>query len=110
MSYVYIVLGAVAGAPLRYFLQGRVDSLVQSSFPVGTFVVNVTGCLAIGLLLGLAEERGALSRETRLLLVTGFLGSYTTFSAFGAEAYGLLREDDLPRMLLYAVSSVVAGI
>jgi CrcB protein len=110
MTYVYIVAGAALGAPLRYFLQGRVQGVTTATFPFGTLVVNVTGCLVIGLLLTLAEERGALGRDTRLMLVTGFLGSYTTFSTFGWETYALLRDDDLVRAFANVGLSVVVGL
>jgi CrcB protein len=67
-------------------------------------------CLLIGLILGFAEVRDSLPREARLLLVTGFLGSYTTFSAFGYETYDLARTDDMFRAVFYVVASVAAGI
>ena len=109
MSYAWVIAGAVVGAPLRYFLGARFAA-ESGQFPWATFAVNVTGCFAIGLILGFAEARGSVSREVRLLLVTGFLGSYTTFSAFGWETYVLLREDELLRALAYAVGSVAAGV
>lgn len=111
MTYVYIILGAMAGAPLRYFLGNRVAGTEWlAPFPLGTLLVNLSGCLAIGVLLGLADSRDFLSREARLLLVTGFLGSYTTFSAFGWETYDLIRNDDVVRAALYAGLSVGLGV
>jgi CrcB protein len=110
VTYAYIIAGAMAGAPLRYFLGSRVQSWAGGEFPWGTLVVNVSGCLGIGLLLGLADHRDVLSREARLLLVTGFLGSYTTFSAFGWETYSLARSEDVARALANVVVSVVAGV
>ena len=110
MTYLYIVLGAAAGAPLRYFLQARVQGTTSDAFPIGTFVVNITGCIAIGLLAALTEYKGFLSREARLLLISGFLGSYTTFSAFGLEGYDLLRSGEMVRAGAYLVLSVVVGI
>ena len=110
MTYVYIVAGAVAGAPLRYFVQGRVQDVTGSLFPWGTMVVNVTGCLLIGLLLTLAEERELLSREARLLLVVGFLGSYTTFSTFGWETYALLRDNQVFQASGNVLLSTFAGL
>lgn len=95
MTYAYIIAGAVAGAPLRYFVQGKVQDATSPGFPWGTLVVNLTGCLVIGLLLTLAEERELLSREARLMLVVGFLGSYTTFSTFGWETFALLRDNEI---------------
>jgi len=110
MTYAWIIAGAVAGAPLRYFLGSRVGAGEWGPFPAGTLFVNVTGCFLIGLILGLSEERGGLSREARLLLVTGFLGSYTTFSAFGWETYSLARGDEVARAAANVVLSVVLGI
>jgi len=110
MAYGWIILGAVAGAPLRYFLQGRVQDWAGPGFPWGTMLVNVSGCVAFGLLATLAEERGWLGREGRLLLLTGFLGSYTTFSTFGWETLELVRDDRIVRAMLYAGGSVVLGV
>ena len=108
MNYLYVIAGAVVGAPLRYFVGTRFPS--HPGFPWATLTVNLSGCLLIGLVLGLAEQRGGISREARLLLVTGFLGSYTTFSAFGWETYALGRSDDLFRAAANVVVSVVAGL
>lgn len=110
MNYVYVIAGACVGAPLRYFIGSHVKAGTLGSFPLGTFLVNVTGCLLIGFILGLAESRDTISREARLLLVTGFLGSYTTFSALGWETYDLGRSEELPLAIGYAVLSVVVGI
>jgi len=109
VTYAWIIAGAVVGAPLRYFIGTQVQGN-SGSFPTGTLAVNVTGCLLIGLILGLAEERGSLSREARLLLITGFLGSYTTFSAFGWETYSLIRGDDVFRAMSYVLLSVAGGL
>ncbi len=110
MTYLYIMLGAIAGAPLRYFVQGRIQDLAPATFPYGTLVVNVSGCLLIGLLLALAEDREMLSREARLLLVTGFLGSYTTFSTFGWETYALLRDNEVLSASGNVLLSVAGGL
>ncbi|HKS92800.1 MAG TPA: fluoride efflux transporter CrcB [Tepidiformaceae bacterium] len=110
MAYLYIIIGAVAGAPLRYFIAGKVQDATTPTFPFGTLVVNVSACLAIGLLTALAEDRQLLNREARLLLITGFLGAYSTFSTLGLETYNLITIHDIARAVAYAVASVVVGI
>lgn len=110
MIYLYIVAGAVLGAPARYFLQGKVQELSGPGFPWGTLAVNLSGCLAIGFLATLAFERELLSREARAFLMVGFLGSYTTFSTFGWETFELARELDLLRAAANVIASVLFGL
>lgn len=110
MTYLYIVAGAVVGAPLRYFLGTRVQDWTGLGFPWGTLVVNVAGCFLMGLIATIADERGAIGREGRLLLITGFLGSFTTFSAFGWETLALFREDDYFAGAANVLLSLTAGL
>lgn len=110
MTLLYIAAGAVLGAPLRYLLQARVQDIAGPGFPWGTFAVNITGCLVFGFLATLAAERGALDREARLFLLTGFLGSYTTFSTFGWETVELLRDDRVIRAVAYVMLSCGTGV
>lgn len=111
MTYVYIIAGAAIGAPLRYYLGGRVQTAFGGVFPSGTLIVNLVGCLAIGLLFGFAEARDApLSREARLFLVTGLLGGFTTFSSFGWETVALLRNEDFGLAFLNVLLSVAVGL
>ncbi len=109
-TYAYIILGAVAGAPLRYWLQTRVQESTATLFPIGTITVNITGCLVMGLLAALAEEHDVLNRDARLLLLVGFLGSYTTFSSFGLDTYHLLRDGEIGQALANMVVSNAAGL
>lgn len=107
---MYVIAGAVVGAPLRYFLASRVQEGLVWNFPVGTMFVNLTGCFAIGVIATLADERDVFSREARLLLVAGLLGSYTTFSAFGYENLELLRQNMVLRAGLNIVLSCGLGV
>jgi len=85
-------IGGFFGAVMRYLVSGWVqDILSNPSFPYGTLTVNVTGCLLIGLLAGLSENRNLLGPETRALVLIGVLGGFTTFSAFSYESLELLR-------------------
>ncbi|GAB4325010.1 MAG: fluoride efflux transporter CrcB [Dehalococcoidia bacterium] len=110
MTYALIIAGAAMGAPLRYFLQGRVQDAIGPGFPYGTLVVNLTGCMVMGLLATLAEERGLLGRDARIFLLVGFLGSYTTFSTFGWETLELLRDNEVLRASINVAASAVGGI
>jgi CrcB protein len=86
-------IGGFVGSVLRYWLSGVAQAAAPgSSFPVGTLVVNVVGCVAIGVLSELAEARGFLTPERRALLVVGLLGGFTTFSAFANESVNALRD------------------
>ena len=103
-------LGGFLGSILRYKLGGLILQQTQGwRFPLSTFVVNVLGCLAIGLLAGLAERRDMFSADTRLFLFTGLLGGFTTFSEFSYEGANLLRRGESIIALLYAFLSVVVG-
>jgi CrcB protein len=106
-----VALGGAMGSVARYKLSGLVMNHASDwRFPLGTFTVNVLGCLAAGVLAGLAEKHSMFSPDTRLLLFAGVLGGFTTFSAFGLETMHLLRRDGLGVASANVVVSVVAGL
>lgn len=87
---VLIGLGGLIGAVFRYLIGAQVQEFSRSiSFPYGTLVVNVLGCLMIGLLTYFADYRGALSADMRAMLMSGLLGAFTTFSSFSLETINL---------------------
>ena len=95
----------------RYLLGGWVlHHTLSAKFPWSTFAVNLLGCLIIGLLSGLAERLDWFSPSMRLLLLTGLLGGFTTFSAFGLETVHLLRRGELWIAGAYVLASVLACI
>jgi CrcB protein len=102
-------LGGFCGAIGRYLVSGWVQRLSASTLPLGTLVVNVGGCMALGALMGLADTRLAISAEARLLLGIGVLGSLTTFSTFGYETMELLRSSQLAYAAGNAASHLVLG-
>jgi CrcB protein len=105
-----VALGGAVGSVLRWLVGGWVHALMPTStFPWGTFVVNALGSFAIGALLGLALERALVSPATRLLLVTGVLGGFTTFSAFSYETLQLARDGQWPAAAGYSLGSVAVG-
>ena len=103
-------LGGFVGSILRYQLSGLILHHSQGwRFPLNTFAVNILGCLAIGVLAGLAERHEMVSADTRLFLFTGLLGGFTTFSAFTYEGVLLFRQGEPFIALLYAFLSVLVG-
>jgi CrcB protein len=92
---LFVGVGGFIGSVLRYWVSGLVQqSANNSSFPFGTLVVNLTGCLVIGFLSQLAEARGVFTPETRAFVFVGILGGFTTFSTFGNESMNFLRDGE----------------
>lgn len=94
MNKVMLVgLGGFLGTILRYGIGGLVGRLKAGwTFPLETLLINVAGCVVLGLLAGLGETRGVFSGTTRAFLFVGLLGGFTTFSTFGYETFQLLRD------------------
>ncbi|GET36213.1 fluoride efflux transporter CrcB [Microseira wollei] len=108
---IAISLGAIAGALSRYYLTVWFVQRCGTGFPYGTFFINVTGCFGMGFFATLALDRVAvISPEVRLLVATGFLGAYTTFSTYGLETLNLLRDRSYSAAALYWAGSAILGI
>jgi CrcB protein len=89
-------LGGFFGSALRYLINLWVYRLFDyPTFPYGTLIINIAGCLCIGLLGGLAETKQLFTPEVRIFIFIGVLGGFTTFSSFGYDTYGLLRNGQL---------------
>ena len=111
MNHLLVVgLGGFLGAIARYTLSGLVQERFQGQFPVGTLLVNVLGCLAIGALMTLVEDRHLFGPEMRLFLMIGFLGSMTTFSTFGYETVEFLRSGQIVWAFTIVAAQVVLGL
>jgi fluoride exporter len=93
MRGIFLVgMGSFVGGVMRYILSTSVHRILDNPwFPYGTLAVNVSGCLIIGLLSGLADERSVFTSETRLFIFIGILGGFTTFSSFALETVALAR-------------------
>ena len=110
-NVIIVAIGGGLGSVMRYLLSGWVlHRAVNWQFPLGTFVVNVLGCLLVGLLGGLVVKLDFLSGEMRLFLFTGIAGGFTTFSAFGLETFYLLRKGEVGIAAAYVVLSVIVGM
>ncbi|MGL5927216.1 fluoride efflux transporter CrcB, partial [Chroococcidiopsis sp.] len=108
---IAISFGAIAGALSRYYLTLWFVQRFGTSFPYGTFFINLTGCFAMGFFATLALERAiAISPEVRLLVAVGFLGSYTTFSTYGLDTVALARNHQIATASLYWLGSALLGI
>lgn len=104
-----VLVGGGAGALMRYIVGSAVMTRYAGRFPLGTFIINVSGSFLIGLLMTLFAERLNVSVNWRLLLVTGVLGGYTTFSSFEYEALSTARSGSAAMGLVYVLSSVGCG-
>jgi CrcB protein len=108
---IAISLGAIAGALSRYYLTLWFTTKFGSSFPYGTFFINLSGCFVMGFFATLALERIVIiSPELRLMVATGFLGAYTTFSTYGLDTINLFRSGNWLTATVYGASSAILGI
>ncbi|MER7206284.1 fluoride efflux transporter CrcB [Streptosporangium sp. NPDC000239] len=109
MNWLLVLAGAAVGAPLRYLTDRTVQARHDTVFPWGTFTVNVSGSLVLGLLAGAALS-GAVGTEIQLLVGTGFCGALTTYSTFSYETLQLAENGARFYAVVNVVASVVAGL
>jgi CrcB protein len=109
LNYIMVFTGGGAGAVTRYILGTWIGQRWGRSFPLGTFVINVSGSFVIGLLMMLMAERFTENPAWRLFLVVGFLGGYTTFSSFEYETGKLVTDGEYLYATMNAVLSVIVG-
>lgn len=108
--YLSVALGGALGACARYGTGHLMLRLVGAGFPYSTLVVNILGSFLMGVLIELLALRISISPELRALLVTGFLGGYTTFSAFSLDAALMIEKGEMLAAALYILLSVVLSI
>jgi CrcB protein len=109
-NFLIIGLGGAVGSMLRYAVQKFFQAQSAAPFPMGTLLVNIAGCFLIGILWAIVSRTLAFNEEIKLLLMTGFCGGFTTFSAFTLEGIGLLKENKTTLFFIYLTASVVGGL
>jgi len=100
-------IAGAAGTISRYLLGGWIHQFFGAEFPYGTLIVNISGCLAVGFLGTLAEERFFLLPQVRTALLIGFLGAFTTFSSFAYETWALYKDGE---MLMAGLNVLASGV
>ena len=97
------------GAILRYAVGGLIGKIAPADFPFGTWIINLSGCFLLAVVLTLLRDR-ATSDTLRLAIAVGFIGSYTTYSTFAYESYELIRQQQTFRAASYIAATVVLGL
>jgi CrcB protein len=106
----YIAAGSALGGMSRYLVGGMVQRILDTTFPAGTLVVNLTGSFLLGLFLRYALETPTLTPELRAFLTIGFCGGYTTFSTFSYETFALLEDGEWTRAATYVALSLLLAL
>ena len=107
--FLLILFGSI-GTLARYWIGGLIQHRAGSSFPVGTMVINLTGCFLLGGVGEYALQHISISPDLRIGITVGFFGAYTTFSTFAYESSRMLEDGNWIKMVLYVSISVVGGI
>lgn len=102
--------GSFIGGVLRFLISKLIQNSMISSFPFGTFVVNILGCFLIGVIYGLSERGNYISTEWKMFLTVGFCGGFTTFSTFANENVSMLRDGNFMSFAVYTSLSVFLGL
>ena len=104
-----VFIGGGIGSAARFSI-GKLLKNTISTLPIGTFFVNILGCLLIGVLMGWGLKNQNINENQTLLLITGFCGGFTTFSAFAAENQFFLKNGEFTQFLTYTLASLILGI
>src|SRR3954467_12006480 len=110
MHYVLVFIGGGLGSTLRHIVNVLVARVLGTAFPYHTFIINITGSTIMGLIAGYLAFKGDAAQPWRLLVMTGILGGYTTFSAFSLDAGLLYERGELGLAALYVLGSVALSI
>lgn len=107
MNWLAVAIGGALGSVARYALSSWVFDITSHKFPYATLIVNVAGSFVMGILFVLIVERAVLPAEMRSLLMIGFIGAFTTFSAFSLDALGLWQNGHVLMSVIYMITTVI---
>jgi CrcB protein len=110
LNFFLVAIGGAIGSTARYVLSTLVLRVTGTQFPLGTFAVNVIGCLAFGAIAGAASQRVQIAPPLRLFLLTGILGGFTTFSSYAFESFTLIRDGQFLWASINIAGQIVAGL
>ena len=105
MDLVFVGIGGALGSLARYQLGKVITQKSNTTFPIGTFIINITGAILLGIV-----SRLDVGRNVYLLLGDGFLGAYTTFSTFMYEGFNLFQENEKMNAVTYVLGSLILGV
>src|SRR5574344_2441795 len=106
---LFVGIGSSLGGIVRYLISKYLLNVTGSSFPIGTLIVNLLGCLIIGLLYGLFDRGNLMNTNLRLFLTVGFCGGFTTFSTFMGDNFQLIKAGNLFYSSVYLAASIICG-
>jgi fluoride exporter len=109
LNYIIVFIGGGIGSIARYFLSKSIYQIFGPVFPMGTLIINLSGCLLIGFLYGLFDIT-VVPPNFRLFCLVGFLGGFTTFSSFGLESVNLLIDREFSLAIVNVIVSAIAGL
>ena len=107
MNWLAVAIGGALGSVARYALSSWIFDITSHKFPYATLIVNVAGSFVMGILFVVVVERAALPAEMRSLLMIGFIGAFTTFSAFSLDALGLWQNGHVLMSVIYMITAVI---
>jgi CrcB protein len=107
VNWLAVAIGGALGSVARYALSSWIFDITSHKFPYATLIVNVAGSFVMGILFVVVVERAALPAEMRSLLMIGFIGAFTTFSAFSLDALGLWQNGHVLMSVIYMIATVI---
>jgi CrcB protein len=110
VEYLLISLGGALGCNARYFVSNWAAQHLGTTFPHGTFIINVSGSVFLGLFMAFLQDRSFIHPNYRLFFATGFAGGYTTFSTFMYESLRLLQDGSVSLGFLNLFGSLIVGL